>query len=105
MADGIRIYFDFTITNHLIYKEEKSYVAEIMREENMKNFSYVPSVGLSPEFLCPSNDTEYIDTTEDVVAEKAQLSGSDEPSQKRRLRSHKGDEDSKNEGVDNSNNR
>lgn len=73
-----------------------------MREENWKNFSYVPSsVGLSPEFLLSKSETECMDTTtEDPVTEKAQLSGGEEHNQKRRLRSHKGDDDPKSEGAD-----
>lgn len=72
-----------------------------MREENWKNFSYVPSsVGLSPEFLLSTSETECMDTIEEPVTEKAQLSGGEEHNQKRRLRSHKGDDDPKSEGVD-----
>lgn len=64
-----------------------------MQEENWKDFSYNPSAGLSPEFLLPKNETETMDTTEEPAAEKAPLSGGEETNQKRRLRSHKGDDD------------
>ncbi|KAL5291516.1 MSL3 family protein [Megaselia abdita] len=105
VADGIRIYFDFTITNHLLYKEEKAHAAVFMQEENWKHFSYVPSVGLSPEFLLSKSETECMDTTEEPTTtntEKAPLSGGEESqSQKRRLRSHKGDEDAKTDGPEN----
>lgn len=101
VADGIRIYFDFTITNHLLYKEEKPHASVFMQEENWKHFSYVPSVGLSPEFLLSKSETECMDTMEEPTAEKAQLSGGEEHSQKRRLRSHKGDDDPKSDGTDN----
>lgn len=101
VADGIRIYFDFTIINHLLYKEEKAHAAVFMQEENWKHFSYAPSVGLSPEFLLSKSETENMDTTEEPSIEKAQSSGGEEPNQKRRLRSHKGDDDPKCDGADN----
>lgn len=86
----------------MLYKEEKAHAAVFMQEENWKHFSYVPSSsGLSPEFLLSKSETECMDTTEEPVTDKAQLSGVEEQNQKRRLRSHKGDDDPKSDGADN----
>ncbi|XP_036337304.1 protein male-specific lethal-3 isoform X2 [Rhagoletis pomonella] len=56
VADGLRIYFDFTIADYLLYKEEKEYALWHLSEDNLKNFTYVALPGLSPDFLNPNKN-------------------------------------------------
>lgn len=101
VADGIRIYFDYTIKNHLLYAEEKEYTNIFMETETWKNYSYSPSIGLSPEFLLSKSDTENIDMVEESGEKPQLISG--ESNQKRRLRSYKAEDDPKSDGNDNNN--
>lgn len=96
VADGLRIYFDFTLADNLLYKEEKEYALSLLSEENLKNFSYVPSPGLSPDFLSPKPDYD-----SSLAAESSQESQpppeqpattTSEDPQKRKLRSHRSED-------------
>lgn len=101
-ADSLRTYLDHILKSHLLFNEEKPYATNFLLEENLKKVSYVASVGLSPEFLLPSNDIENMDAAEEMLSDKGQASGgSEDLNQKRRLRSHKEDEVSKIEGAEN----
>lgn len=100
VADGLRIYFDFTIADYLLYKEEKEYALSYLSEENLKNFTYVALPGLSPDFLNP-NKTETDSTqlpisdsgTEMHIADAnlTTFAPSEEP-QKRKSRIHRSDD-------------
>ncbi|XP_013109682.2 protein male-specific lethal-3 isoform X2 [Stomoxys calcitrans] len=61
VADGLRIYFDFTISEYLLYKEEKVYALSFLSEENLKNFTYVATPVFSLEWFNIKNDSS--DTT------------------------------------------
>lgn len=98
VADGLRIYFDFTLADNLLYKEEKEYATSLLSEENLKNFSYVPSPGLSPDFLSPKPDydtsvvgPENSQESQPSALERDAAATSEEP-QKRKLRSHRSED-------------
>uniref|UniRef100_W8BCH8 Protein male-specific lethal-3 n=2 Tax=Ceratitis capitata TaxID=7213 RepID=W8BCH8_CERCA len=100
VADGLRIYFDFTIADFLLYKEEKEYALSYLSEENLKNFTYVALPGLSPDFLNPSkNESETTqppsgDSCIETSTAEAALTTSapaEEP-QKRKSRLHRSDD-------------
>ncbi|XP_075160789.1 male-specific lethal 3 [Haematobia irritans] len=55
-ADGLRIYFDFTISEYLLYKEEREHVLSYLSEENLKKFSYVPTPAFNLEWFNIKND-------------------------------------------------
>lgn len=99
VADGLRIYFDFTLADNLLYKEEKEYAISLLSEENLKNFSYVPSPGLSPDFLSPKPDYDTPLATAESSQESSQTptmerdaAGTSEEPQKRKLRSHRSED-------------
>ncbi|KNC30934.1 hypothetical protein FF38_03732, partial [Lucilia cuprina] len=56
VADGIRIYFDFTITDYLLYKEEEDYALSYLSEENLKTFTYVATPAFSMEWFNTKTD-------------------------------------------------
>lgn len=102
VADGLRIYFDFTISEYLLYKEEREYALSLLSEENLKNFTYVASPGLSPDFLMTKSDGELTLTNAASAEAAAEVMATntavgtvselgDEP-QKRKLRSHRSDD-------------
>lgn len=67
MADGLRIYFDFTITDYLLYKEEEEYALSYLSEENLKSFTYVATPAFSMEWFNTKTDT----TTETTASNNA----------------------------------
>ncbi|XP_017474991.1 PREDICTED: protein male-specific lethal-3 isoform X2 [Rhagoletis zephyria] len=100
VADGLRIYFDFTIADYLLYKEEKEYALSYLSADNLKNFTYVALPGLSPDFLNPNKnegDTTQFpggdSCTETQLMEAASTTPAptDEP-QKRKSRLHRSDD-------------
>lgn len=68
MADGIRIYFDFTITDYLLYKEEEDYALSYLSEENLKTFTYVATPAFSMEWFNTKTDTTEINATAATAA-------------------------------------
>lgn len=77
MADGLRIYFDFTITDYLLYKEEEYYAIAYLSEENLKNFTYVASPAFSMDWFntkSESNETNFVTTTPETPIEANQCS-------------------------------
>lgn len=56
VADGIRIYFDFTISEYLLYKEEREYALSYLSEENLKSFIYIATPAFSLEWFNIKND-------------------------------------------------
>lgn len=46
VVDGLRIYFDFTVKDFLLYNLEKDQFGAIMSQESLKDFKYIPSSGL-----------------------------------------------------------
>ncbi|KAL9908720.1 LOW QUALITY PROTEIN: protein male-specific lethal-3-like [Glossina fuscipes fuscipes] len=118
VADGLRIYFDFTVTDHLLYKEEKEHAFSFLSEENLKNFTYVPTPAFSLDWFNAKSDTNEVHsatmqtssehtetaTTSTLLANTAVVSSTqhmmetttmsiqeDQP-QRRKLRSHRSDD-------------
>lgn len=100
VADGLRIYFDFTIADYLLYKEEKEYALSYLSEDNLKNFTYVALPGLSADFLnltkadtdstlVPISDSGTEVHTTDINS--TTQATTDEP-QKRKSRIHRSDD-------------
>ncbi|XP_065092248.1 protein male-specific lethal-3 isoform X2 [Ochlerotatus camptorhynchus] len=94
VADGLRLYFDFTLKDYLLYPLEKQQAELVLSEEYLINFTYIASPSLSLDLLTvrlesPATDsgTDHADPT---------LSGSSlaaqEEKRRRRLRSHKNEE-------------
>lgn len=75
MADGLRIYFDFTITDYLLYKEEEDYALGYLSDENLKNFTYVATPAFSMEWFntkSDANETNAATTTPETPIETNQ---------------------------------
>uniref|UniRef100_A0A6P4FHY3 Protein male-specific lethal-3 n=1 Tax=Drosophila rhopaloa TaxID=1041015 RepID=A0A6P4FHY3_DRORH len=58
VVDGIRIYFEFHLDDHLLYKEEKEYIHNYLTDDNMRNCSLI--LNKSYDFINPSGETELI---------------------------------------------
>lgn len=41
VADGLRIYFDFTLRDYLLYRQERDQANVLLSEESLRNFTYV----------------------------------------------------------------
>ncbi|KAI9588192.1 hypothetical protein GQX74_004038 [Glossina fuscipes] len=112
VADGLRIYFDFTVTDHLLYKEEKEHAFSFLSEENLKNFTYVPTPAFSLDWFNAKSDTnevhsatmqtssEHTETATPstllantaVVSSTQHMSIQEDQPQRRKLRSHRSDD-------------
>lgn len=69
VADGLRIYFDFTITDYLLYKEEEEYALSYLSEENLKNFTYIATPVLSMDCFTTKSDVVETNSTSTVIPE------------------------------------
>ncbi|KAH8269964.1 hypothetical protein KR018_001004 [Drosophila ironensis] len=58
VVDGIRIYFEFHLDDHLLYKEEKDYTYNYLTDDNLRNVSI--DLNRSYEFINPKCDTEML---------------------------------------------
>lgn len=58
VVDGLRIYFEFLLENHLLYKEEIDYAFNYLTDDNLKNCSTI--LNNSYDFINPSCDTDLI---------------------------------------------
>ncbi|GAB0097249.1 Protein male-specific lethal-3 [Sergentomyia squamirostris] len=80
VADGLRIYFDFTLRDHLLYEQEQEQAIEVLSEESLNRFTYMPSNQFLGELIFPANEKlTPTTTTADLVDDHA----------RRRLRSYK----------------
>lgn len=43
VADGLRLYFDFTLKDHLLYSNEMEQANTLLSEDYLTNFTYIPS--------------------------------------------------------------
>lgn len=41
VADGLRLYFNYTLKDYLLYRQEKEQAEELLSEKNLKNFTYI----------------------------------------------------------------
>lgn len=121
VADGLRIYFDFTISEYLLYKEEREYALSYLAEENLKNFSYIATPAFSLDWFrsealganettsptqtaiaasgtthsTTAGDAKHEDTSSSSVLNTTELQNlnvADEQPQRRKLRSHRSDD-------------
>lgn len=46
VVDGLRVYFNFTLKDFLLYSEEKDEVEKMLSEENLKDFKFTPTSDL-----------------------------------------------------------
>ncbi|XP_017071189.1 protein male-specific lethal-3 [Drosophila eugracilis] len=58
VVDGLRIYFEFHVDDHLLYKEEKEYIHNYLTDDNMRNCSLI--LNKSYDFINPNGDTDLI---------------------------------------------
>ncbi|XP_017128438.1 protein male-specific lethal-3 [Drosophila elegans] len=58
VVDGLRIYFEFHLDDHLLYKEEKEYIHNYLTDDNMRNCSLI--LNKSYDFINPGGETELI---------------------------------------------
>ncbi|EDW73430.1 uncharacterized protein Dwil_GK17539 [Drosophila willistoni] len=56
VVDGIRIYFEFHVDQHLLYKQEKKYTNSYLTDDNLKNCSIV--LNNSYDYINPSCEPE-----------------------------------------------
>ncbi|XP_053680952.1 protein male-specific lethal-3 [Anopheles nili] len=94
VADGLRVYFDFTLQDYLLYPQEKPQALVALSEESLCNFTYIASQNLSLDMLTvrlesPTTDVQPISEHSDS---SALASTSAEERRRRRLRSHKNEE-------------
>ncbi|XP_055606810.1 protein male-specific lethal-3 [Uranotaenia lowii] len=94
VADGLRLYFDFTLKDHLLYAQEKYQAELVLSDAYLANFTYVVCPNLSLELLAIRLDSPTVETGTDHI--DATLAGSStaaqEEKKRRRLRSHKNEE-------------
>ncbi|XP_058058879.1 protein male-specific lethal-3 [Anopheles bellator] len=89
VADGLRLYFDFTLVDYLLYPQEKGQAQLVLAEENLSNFTYIASQNLSLDMLeSPTADMQPPSEHPDP-SNAASLA---EERRHRRLRSHKNEE-------------
>lgn len=43
VADGLRLYFDFTLKDHLLYGNEMEQASTLLSDDYLTNFTYIPS--------------------------------------------------------------
>ncbi|EDV38851.1 uncharacterized protein Dana_GF24792 [Drosophila ananassae] len=58
VVDGIRIYFEFHVDDHLLYREEKEYAHNYLTDDNMRNCSI--ALNNSYDYINPNCDTELL---------------------------------------------
>ncbi|XP_061390343.1 protein male-specific lethal-3 [Musca vetustissima] len=104
VADGLRIYFDFTIADYLLYKEEREYALSYLSKENLNSFTYVPAPAFSLEWFNIKNDTNdatnassssnqnSTNTTDASSNPNPTTTPQEEQPQRRKLRSHRSEE-------------
>ncbi|XP_063709423.1 protein male-specific lethal-3 isoform X2 [Culicoides brevitarsis] len=55
-ADGMRIYFDFTLKNYLLYEQEKKQAEVMLLPDNLKHFTYVAADNAVPSNITVQSD-------------------------------------------------
>uniref|UniRef100_A0A182JXA1 Protein male-specific lethal-3 n=1 Tax=Anopheles christyi TaxID=43041 RepID=A0A182JXA1_9DIPT len=95
VADGLRVYFDFTLQDYLLYPQEKPQAQIVLAEENLRNFTYIASQKLSVDMLAVKLESPTADVHQPLSEHSDQQStsaASAEERRRRRLRSHKNEE-------------
>ncbi|XP_052890816.1 male-specific lethal 3 homolog [Anopheles moucheti] len=95
VADGLRVYFDFTLQDYLLYPQEKGQAQLVLAEENLRNFTYIASQNLSLDMLTVRLESPTVDMHQPLSEHSDHQStsaASAEERRRRRLRSHKNEE-------------
>uniref|UniRef100_A0A182QZC5 Protein male-specific lethal-3 n=1 Tax=Anopheles farauti TaxID=69004 RepID=A0A182QZC5_9DIPT len=95
VADGLRVYFDFTLQDYLLYVPEKPQAQLVLAEENLRNFTYIASQNLSLDMLTVRLESPPTDANQppnEHTDQSASAATSAEERRRRRLRSHKNEE-------------
>ncbi|EAA01015.5 AGAP001917-PA [Anopheles gambiae str. PEST] len=95
VADGLRVYFDFTLQDYLLYPQEKPQAQIVLAEDNLRSFTYIASRNLSVDMLAVKLDSPTADVNQPLSEHSDQQSSSAtsaEERRRRRLRSHKNEE-------------
>uniref|UniRef100_A0A182PC43 Protein male-specific lethal-3 n=1 Tax=Anopheles epiroticus TaxID=199890 RepID=A0A182PC43_9DIPT len=96
VADGLRVYFDFTLQDYLLYPQEKPQAQVVLAEEHLRSFTYIASQNLSLDMLAVKLESPTMDVhqplSEHSDHQSSSSSTSAEERRRRRLRSHKNEE-------------
>ncbi|XP_035899861.1 male-specific lethal 3 homolog [Anopheles stephensi] len=94
VADGLRVYFDFTLQDYLLYPQEKAQAQIVLSEENLRNFTYIASQDLSLDMLTVRLESPTVDVHQPLSehSDQSTSAASAEERRRRRLRSHKNEE-------------
>ncbi|XP_058454473.1 protein male-specific lethal-3 [Malaya genurostris] len=94
VADGLRLYFDFTLKDYLLYSNELQQAELVLSEEYLANFTYVAPPCLSLDLLTVRLESPVTDPGMDHLdsASVSNLTATQEEKKRRRLRSHKNEE-------------
>lgn len=103
VADGLRVYFNFTLKDFLLYPEEKEEAAKLMSEENLKTIKFNPGEQLVlQDFFTKQESPETPPVELSIIPENTEGSTSSNTEKRpTRLRSHscKTEEDEKPENL------
>uniref|UniRef100_A0AAG5CXR9 Protein male-specific lethal-3 n=1 Tax=Anopheles atroparvus TaxID=41427 RepID=A0AAG5CXR9_ANOAO len=94
VADGLRVYFDFTLQDYLLYPQEKAQAEIVLAEENLSQFTYIASQNLSLDMLTVrlESPTAELPPIGEHSEQSTAAATSAEERRRRRLRSHKNEE-------------
>ncbi|XP_053695315.1 male-specific lethal 3 homolog [Sabethes cyaneus] len=95
VADGLRLYFDFTLKDYLLYPQERQQAELVLSPEYLANFTYVASPTFSLDLLTTRLESPAVDPALDhaeATMSAASLTAAQEEKKRRRLRSHKNEE-------------
>ncbi|XP_055549457.1 male-specific lethal 3 homolog isoform X2 [Wyeomyia smithii] len=95
VADGLRLYFDFTLKDYLLYPQERQQAELVLSPEYLNNFTYVASPSFSLDLLTTRLESPVVDPAIDhaeAAISSAGLTAAQEEKKRRRLRSHKNEE-------------
>ncbi|XP_055638458.1 male-specific lethal 3 homolog [Toxorhynchites rutilus septentrionalis] len=94
VADGLRLYFDFTLKDYLLYPRERHQAELVLSEEYLTNFTYIATPSFSLDLLTIRLESPV--TEPGVEQADPSSAGSyataQEEKKRRRLRSHKNEE-------------
>ncbi|XP_038122307.1 protein male-specific lethal-3 [Culex quinquefasciatus] len=94
VADGLRLYFDFTLKDYLLYPQERQQAELVLSDEYLSNFTYIASPNLSLDLLTVKLESPTADPGTDNVDPSlpGSFNAAQEEKRRRRLRSHKNEE-------------
>lgn len=90
-ADGLRLYFNFTIKNYLLYNQEADQMNYLLSDDYLKSFNYVTAEKMSIDMLPLIEESPGTPGSE-ISDSLPSCSETHEDNARRRLRSHRTDE-------------